>query len=340
MQSIQSRRCFLAALSSTGVTGLIGARNVFAEEAAPETTRLRLIQVPSICMVAQFIAEELLRREGFTDVQYIKKPGAKGIETALASGEADINMHFNARIITLLDAGAPIVILAGGHLGCFELFGTDRVRAIRDLKGKTVAVLELESGQQAFIAIMAAHVGLDPRKDINWVAQSPVESMRQLADGKIDAFLGFPPEPQQLRAMKAKSIHVVVNSMVDRPWSQYFCCMVAGNREFVKKHPVATKRALRAILSASELVEREPERTARFLVDRGFTENYDYALDALTEMKMAFTAWREYDPEDTIRFYALRLREAGMIKSSPNQIIAAGTDWRFLNEIKRNLKRI
>ena len=338
MQTIQSRRRFLATLSSAGAAGLIGARNSFAEEAPPETTRLRLIQAPSICQAAQFMAEELLQREGFTDVQYIKKPGAKSIETGLASGEADINMHFNARLIMRVEAGDPIVILAGGHLGCFELFGTDRVRAIRDLKGKTVAVLELESSQHAFIAAMAAHVGLDPRKDINWVAQAPVESMRQLADGKIDAFLGFPPEPQKLRGMKAKSVHVVVNSMMDRPWSQYFCCMVAGNREFVKKHPVATKRALRAILNASDVIDREPERTARFLVDRGFTENYDYAFEALTEMKMAFTAWREYDPDDTIRFYALRLREAGMIKWSPNAIIAAGTDWRFLNEIKRELK--
>ena len=212
------------------------------------------------------------------------------------------------------------------------------MRAIRDLKGKTVGVLELESSQHAFIATMAAHVGLDPRKDVNWVAQSPAVSMQQLAEGKIDAFLGFPPEPQQLRAMKANCVHVVVNSMVDRPWSQYFCCMVAGNREFVQKYPVATKRALRAILNASDLVDREPARAARFLADKGFVEHYDYAVQALTEMKMAFTAWREYDPEDTLRFYALRLREAGMIKLTPNKLIADATDWRFLNELKRELK--
>src|SRR5215216_3100268 len=159
MPIVQTRRRFLTTLSSAGVAGLIGKRNSFAEEGPPETTRLRLIQVPTICQAAQFMAEELLRSEGFTDVQYIKKPGAKGIETALASGEADINMHFNARILMRLEAGDPVVILAGGHLGCFELFGTDRVRAIRDLKGKTVAVLEPESSQHAFIATMAAHVG-------------------------------------------------------------------------------------------------------------------------------------------------------------------------------------
>jgi NitT/TauT family transport system substrate-binding protein len=334
-----SRREFLTTAAVAGTGALWGLRSeVAAAEPPLETTKLRLIQAPTICQAAQFVAEELLRHEGFTDVQYIKKPGAKSIETTLASGEADINMHFNARLIMRVEAGDPIVLLAGGHLGCFELFGTDRVRAIRDLKGKTVAVLELESSQHAFIAGMAAYVGLDPRKDINWVTQPPAESMRQLAEGKIDAFLGFPPQPQQLKAMKIKSIHVVVNSMMDKPWSQYFCCMVAANREFVRKHPVATKRALRAILNASDLVDREPQRTARFLVDRGFTENYDYALQALTEMKMAFTAWREYDPEDTLRFYALRLHEAGMIKSSPQKIISQGTDWGFLKELKKELK--
>ena len=95
---------------------------------------------------------------------------------------------------------------------------------------------------------------------------------------------------------------------------------------------------MRAILNASDRVDREPEKTARFLVDRGFAENYDYTLAALTEMKMAFTAWREFDPEDTIRFYSLRLREAGLIKSTPNRIIADGTDWRFFDQLKRELK--
>ena len=338
MQSTQSRRRFLATLSSAGAVGLMSAPTSFAQEVPSETARLRLVQTPSICQAGQFTAEDLLRREGFTDVQYIKKTGTQEIETALASGEANIALHFNVRLIMRIEAGDPIVILAGGHLGCFELFGTDRVRTIRDLKGMTVAVPELDSSRPAFIATMAAHVGLDPRKDIKWVTLPPSESMRRLVEGKVDAFLGFPPQPQQLRAMKAKSIHVVVNSMVDRPWSQYFCCMVAGNREFVKKHPVATRKALRAILTASDRVDREPEKTAQFLVDGRFTENYHHALEALTEMKMAFTAWREFDPEDTIRFYSLRLREAGMIKSSPNRIISDGTDWRFLNELKRELR--
>jgi NitT/TauT family transport system substrate-binding protein len=48
--------------------------------------------------------------------------------------------------------------------------------------------------------------------------------------------------------------------------------------------------------------------------------------------------WREYDPEDIVRFYALRLQEAGMLTSTPQKLIAQGIDWQFFNELKRELK--
>jgi NitT/TauT family transport system substrate-binding protein len=129
---------------------------------------------------------------------------------------------------------------------------------------------------------------------------------------------------------------VIVDSAVDLPWFQYFCCMLAGNRDFIDQHPVATKRVLRAILKAADFCAADPESAARHLVNGGFTERYDYALQTLTDLP--YDRWREYDPEDTMRFYALRLHEAGMITSNPNKIIAEGTDWRFLNELKRELK--
>jgi NitT/TauT family transport system substrate-binding protein len=72
------------------------------------------------------------------------------------------------------------------------------------------------------------------------------------------------------------------------------------------------------------------------MVDGGFTTQYDYALQTLKEVP--YNKWRDYDPEDAIRFWALRLREAGMIKSNPNKIIAEATDWQFLNQLKRELK--
>ena len=329
-----SRREFLGGLSITAAGALIvAAPPATAAEPPPEITRLRISRISSVCRSPEWLAESLLRTEGFTDVQYVATDGTGGVERALAMGEADLSGHFAAPVILRVEAGDPIVILAGEHAGCFELLGNERIRTIRDLRGKAVAVPALDPSPYAFLASMVSYVGLDP-KYIKWVTHPASESMQLLAEGKIDAFLGFPPDPQEFRAKKIG--RVVVNSAVDRPWSQYFCCMLVGNREFVRKYPVATKRALRAILKSADLCAAQPERAARFEIERGIAKDYSFALEAIRGLPYA--RWRDYDAEDTVRFYALRLREAGMIRSSPQHIIAQGTDWRFLNHLKKELK--
>src|SRR5688572_22274109 len=329
-----SRREFLKATALTGSSALLGlTSNTHAADPAPETTKIALAQSPALCTAPQIVAEELLRGEGFTDIQYLRTGSAELYKT-VASGQAQLGMGVTLRFILDVDAGAPTVLLTGVHVGCYELFGVGTVRSVNNLKNKTVSVPGLHSGAHALLASMAAYVGLNPAKDIKWVVHPFAESMRLLADGKIDAFMGFPPEPQELRAKKIG--HVIVNSMMDRPWSQYFCCMVIGNREFVRKNPVATKRTLRAIMKATDLCAREPQRAARYLVDRGYTKNYDFALQTMKDMHYA--QWRDFDPEDTIRFYSLRLHEVGMIKTSPNKLIAQAGDWRFLRELKKELK--
>jgi NitT/TauT family transport system substrate-binding protein len=330
-----SRRAFLGGLTLAGTAGLLGLRpRPAVAEPPPETTKLTLVQVTGLCVAPQYVAEEILAGEGFTDVRYMQTEGGDEYRI-LASGEAQISMAFVAPFLMSVDAGHPIVLLGGVHVGCFEVFGTAQVRTIRDLKGKTVAVPDLGSAHHVFLASMVAYVGLDPKKDITWTPHPLAESVQLLATGQVDALVGFPPVPQELRA---KGIgHVVVNSGLDRPWSQYFCCMVVGHREFVRKHPVAAKRALRAILKATDVCALEPDRAARSLVDKGLAKNYDYALQTMQEVP--YNRWREYDPEDTVRFYALRLHEIGLIQSTPQKIIAQGTDWRFFNELKKELKQ-
>jgi NitT/TauT family transport system substrate-binding protein len=328
-----ARRTFLKSLATTAVAGLTTARSVHAAEPPPETTTLRLLKAGSICWAPQYVAEDLLKAEGFTDVTYVDFPGG-AVSEFLASRKADISLNFVGPNLIRVDQGDPVVFLAGVHVGCFEVFGTERIKRIRDLKGKTVGVIELNGAHHSFLASVMANVGLDPRKDVTWAINPSAVSVQLLTEGKIDALIGFPPMPQELRANKIG--HVVVNSALDRPWSQYFCCLAIGSREFVRKHPIATKRALRAILKGADMCALEPERAARALVDRKYTARFEYALQVMKELP--YNKWREYDPEDTLRFYALRLHEAGMIKSSPQKLIAQSTDWRFLNELKRELK--
>src|SRR4029450_9339668 len=145
----------------------------------------------------KIVPEALWRAEGFTDVQYERK-FATNLEArlgALASNDTDIDATFVGPLISRIDAGDPIVILSGLHAGCFELFGGERVRAIRDLKGKTVAVSGVGGPDHAFVASMLAYVGLDARRDVSWVALPTAESIEWFANGKVDAFMGFPTGP-------------------------------------------------------------------------------------------------------------------------------------------------
>jgi len=334
MQTTQNRRRFLATLSAAGGAGLIGGLHSSAQDGRLETTTVRIAKGPGICVAPNYVADELLRAEGFTDIRYVETVPGTPSALATAHGEIDFTTNFSPPLIVAIDAGQPITIVGGLHVGCFELFAREGIRSMLDLKGRTVGVQAIDSSQYLFVSGMASYVGLQPAKDIRWVTSSSPKPMELFAEGKIDAFLGLPPEPQELRARKIG--HVIFNSATDRPWSQYFCCMLAGNRDYVRKHPVAAKRIMRAMIKAADLCVTQPERVARQIVDGGFTPRYDYALQTLKEIQYA--KWREYDVEDTIRFYSLRLRESGFIKGTPNKILADGTDWRFFNELKRELR--
>jgi NitT/TauT family transport system substrate-binding protein len=315
--------------------GLFGLRpGPVGAEPPPETTRIRLVRSPAICISPIYLAEDLLRSEGFTEIEYVPFKTGNLFTQAVAAGQVDMALNFIGPLVVSLEEHESIVILAGVHAGCFELFGSERIRAIRDLKGKAVAIPDKGGPQHVFLASMLSYVGIDPRADITWVTHPFTESAGLLAEGKIDGYLGIAPEPQQLRTRKIG--HVMVDSAVDRPWSQYFCCMAYANREFVRQHPIATKRALRAILKAADLCAASPDTAAHTVVTKGYTPDYDYAFELMK--KLPYNLWRAQNHEDSLRFYALRLREGGMIKSSPDKILAQGTDWRFLNELKRELK--
>src|SRR5262249_13728610 len=222
----------------------IGATHSFSQEGPPETTSIRLSKNSSICVAPQFVADELLRAEGFTDIRFVEVP-LEIMPAQLARGDVDFASAFSPQFLGALDAGASITIVGGQHVGCFELFAREGIRSIPDLKGKSVGVQSIGSPQYMFVCTMAAHVGLDPKKDIQWVTGISPNPMELFAAGKIDAFLGFPPEPQDLRGRGLG--RVIVNSVLDRPWSQYFCCMVATQSDFARRNPIATKRVLRAI---------------------------------------------------------------------------------------------
>jgi NitT/TauT family transport system substrate-binding protein len=328
---MQDRRHFLktgfsmAAAGLAGAAALTGVRRSLAAEPPPETTSVRLPKGPpgGICLAPLYIVDDLLREEGFVDVRYVLNPRSRE--------DIDFYTDYAGPAVMAIEAGAPIIVLAGVHPGCFELFARETIRSASDLKGAKVGVRWVGASEHVLLSIIAASIGLDPAKDVIWVFNEGHDQKELFAAGAIDAFMTFAPFSQELRARNFG--HVILNSSFDRPRSEYYCCMLSGNTDFVRRNPIATKRVVRAMARATDICAAKPDWVAQSLVDRGFTPRYDYARQGLDDV--SYRAWRDYDPEDSVRFFALRLREIGMIKSSPDKIIATGTDWRFIREVRK-----
>jgi len=333
MQTWGTRRAFLARAAAVAAVGVV-ADGAKSDEGPPETLSVRLPAFPNVsdCQAPLYASRDLLLAEGFTDVSFVDSGTGPDSADWLAHGEIDFDWNFPPAHIRSIDGGAAIRVLAGMHVGCLELIANREIRGVPDLKGRKVGVDMINGSPHALLRIMAAYVGLDPDEDLSWVTSS--DPVQALADGEIDAFLATPPQPQAARDMRLG--HVIVNTSVDRPWSQYFCCMLATSDNYARSYPVATKRVVRAVLKAVDLCITDPPQIAAEAVRGGFAANYDLVLRALRDGR--YGVWREYDPEDSLRFYALRMQETGATSMNPQKVIHRGADWSFLNEVKRELK--
>jgi len=351
-----SRREFLRVAVSAGAVGagfvLLGAcgsddNNVgptstpgIVIDPPPETTTIRLGRhTPTPAGAAFYVAEQFLWEEGFTTVQYIDRPLSTDRPEQIAAGEIDIGGTVPAGLTVAVDRGDPLVVLAGMSIGGFYLFGNDKVQSLRELKGKRIWVTRRDDPTDpvySLTAALLAYVGIDFENDVEFVELSLADIFSAIQEDRVDVWLSTRRSAQLFQQLNIG--HVLIDGLTDPPWSQYFGHMATGNRDFVEKNPAATKRALRAILKGADVCAREPQRAARYLVDRGFTVlPYDEGLiDGIHAP--SYASWRDFDPEDTMRFYALRLRDAGLVKSTPDELIARAADFRYLNEIKRELE--
>jgi NitT/TauT family transport system substrate-binding protein len=307
----------------------------------PETTTVRLVSPPACDPL--WIAKDYLLQEGFTDIQFVRVPATT--TEWLTADKADFSSGGYGNLIAAgVDAGLPIVSLAGIHPGCFELFATPGIATIRDLRGKTIAVNAANASDQfyGFFAILLAFVGVDARTEVNFIEVPPDSAALRDAflDGRSQAFIASGAFGPLLRRNPRNPGKVILDTTMDKPWSQYYCCNLVANRDWARKNPVATKRFARAILRAADTVAKDKPRAAHEYVARGFYATPSPTDEDITNEVIRDLSydWREFDPEDTLRFFALRLGDAKLIKSTPQQIIAQGSDFAYMRQLRTELK--
>src|SRR4051812_35551566 len=115
MQIVQDRRAFLAGLAAAGGAGLIGIPEPALAEPPLETTSVRLARYVggAYCWAGLYMAGELLRSEGFTDVRYVQ--GDKRVDHSvwIANNEMDFSLNYVPVHLTSIDAGVPVKVLGG-----------------------------------------------------------------------------------------------------------------------------------------------------------------------------------------------------------------------------------
>jgi NitT/TauT family transport system substrate-binding protein len=137
MALIQTRRGFLGGVAAASATGLIRASPAEAADGPLETTTVR-IREPGLCVSSLYIAEEMLRAEGFTEIHYIEE-GRVPIRP-ITQGEVDFSPAYAPLCVRAIDAGEPIMVLSGVMVGCFELFAREGIVSVAELKGKSIGV--------------------------------------------------------------------------------------------------------------------------------------------------------------------------------------------------------
>ena len=219
-------------------------------------------------------------------------------------------------------------VFTGVHVGCYDCSRHGSIRTISDLKGKAHRHPDDGLKRPPLHGDLLSHVGLDPRMTSR---VDDVKAIELFAEEKVDAFLAFPPEPQEPARAERRPRHSQDHhgSAVGR---SNFCCMAytqPGLRGESTRWPPSARFAPCSRRPPSAHPIRPPRRGGS---SWGFAANYDHAVEALGDIP--YLAWRDYDPADSLRFYALQLREAGMI-SPTGRADRSGTNWQYFEELKQ-----
>jgi len=299
----------------------------------PETTTIRISL--NSCDAPIMAAESFLREEGFTDVQLTDAATA----TALPAGKVDLGNLFPTALAGALQDGVPVVNLGGIHPGCVDIWAPQSVATLKDLVGHTVVVQAktIQNVPYSDIVLYLKQLGVDP-KDVNFVVQPDADLVKLYLDGKNDAVVLPAAADEALRANPANKGHSVFSLTTEEPWAHTDCCFVVTTQAWYQAHPIAAKRAMRAILRAADALPADRADAAKAVTDKGLFGGAKNFANVHNAVNMLSFNWRDLDAEKSLRLHAGLLADTGLLKLSADDLVKS-IDLRILNELRTELKK-
>lgn len=297
----------------------------------PESTTIRIAHFP--CDAPIMAGERYLRQEGFTNIQIVGP-------TTLASGRIDMAMYFSpVEIAADIQAGQRVVALAGLHPGCAEIWAQPGISSLRDLRGRTIVVRSktLNDLAYSYMAVVLKHAGIDPARDVNFVAQPDANPVNLYLEGKNDAVYVASVGAAALRANPTNKGRIVHDMVMDDPWAKLDCCILVTTQDWYRAHPVAAKRAVRAIFRAADFQPPDRADAVQLVTDRGLFGGPNNFNNVRTAANMVPSTWRELDLERSMRFFGQLLTDVGLLRISVDDMVRV-LDLRIVRELRVELR--
>lgn len=298
----------------------------------PETASIRL--TCAACDAPIMAAESFLREEGFTDVQITDA----GTQASLTAGKADMGPLFPPSVANSLQSGLKIVGLSGIHPGCVEIWAQPGIASLKDLRGKTMVfrAKTLSDIGYGYTMPVLKQAGVDP-KEVNIIAQADADPVKLFLEGKSDAVFVATTSAAALKANPANKGHVIHSQVMDEPWKNLDCCILATTEDWYRANPIAAKRAVRAIFRAADSLSADRANAVKLMTDKGLFGGSANFANVREAANMVPLDWRTSDLDKSMRFFAPLLAEAGSKLTADE--LAKAMDPRIMKELKTELKK-
>lgn len=235
----------------------------------------------------------------------------------LATGKADVGVGLIHRWIKPLESGLDVKLIGSSHGGCVRLLGyaPAGIDAVRKLKGRTIAVTDLNSPGKNFFSILLAKSGIDPVRDVDWRVFPGDMLGLALEKGEAHAIADHDPNLFLIQQRTKGLVELATN--MSGEYADKTCCVLGAGSRLVRSDKPLLASLVRAILEASDFVAENPKETAKIFEA--------YAVKVTPEQVRTMLSTMDHKVHPTglalrrqVEFYANDFKLVGVLKPTTN----------------------
>jgi NitT/TauT family transport system substrate-binding protein len=261
-----SRRAFLGGAAALGATGLVGSGRALAEPSSGLKPIRFAWNANSACNVGIPTAKE----KGFfaahgLDVELVNYSGSTDqlLET-LATGKADAALGMALRWLKPLEQGFDVKIVSGVHGGCMRLVvpASAGIGDLAGLKGKAIAVSDMNSPAKHFFSILLKKAGIDPVTDVDFKVY-PGPLLRAAVE-KGEAQAAADSDPNTYLWLKDGTFSELASNLSGE-YAHRVCCIIGVSGKLVREDRATARAITRAVIAAQDFAAAHPAEAAATL---------------------------------------------------------------------------